>query len=95
MVAEGKPIKAIAAAQGSPPEAVDAEVEAVFVEAGRRGVGAGRQGACTDCASSTRPSSTGRNRARRCPASCPGAWPRSCAATAGASARPSEWWSPC
>jgi adenylate cyclase len=32
MVAEGKPIKAIAAARGVPPEAVDAEVEAVFVK---------------------------------------------------------------
>ena len=32
MVAEGKPIKAIAAAKRLPPEAVDAEVEAVFVK---------------------------------------------------------------
>jgi class 3 adenylate cyclase/DNA-binding NarL/FixJ family response regulator len=32
MVAEGKPIKAIAAARKVPPEAVDAEVEAVFVK---------------------------------------------------------------
>jgi adenylate cyclase len=32
MVAEGKPIKAIAVARGVPPEAVDAEVEAVFVK---------------------------------------------------------------
>src|SRR5712691_4896903 len=32
MVAEGKPIKAIAAARRAPPEAVDAEVEAVFVK---------------------------------------------------------------
>ncbi|HTS99269.1 MAG TPA: adenylate/guanylate cyclase domain-containing protein [Streptosporangiaceae bacterium] len=32
MVAEGKPIKAIAAARQLPPEAVDAEVEAVFVK---------------------------------------------------------------
>jgi DNA-binding NarL/FixJ family response regulator/class 3 adenylate cyclase len=32
MVAEGKPIKAIAAARKLPPEAVDAEVEAVFVK---------------------------------------------------------------
>ncbi len=32
MVAEGKPIKAIAAARHAPPEAVDAEVEAVFVK---------------------------------------------------------------
>ncbi len=32
MVAEGKPIKAIAAARLAPPEAIDAEVEAVFVK---------------------------------------------------------------
>jgi len=32
MVAQGKPIKAIAAARHAPPEAVDAEVEAVFVK---------------------------------------------------------------
>jgi adenylate cyclase len=32
MVAEGKPIKAIAAVRNVPPEAVDAEVEAVFVK---------------------------------------------------------------
>ena len=32
MIAEGKPIKAIAAARRVPPEAVDAEVEAVFVK---------------------------------------------------------------
>ena len=32
MIAEGKPIKAIAATMQAPPEAVDAEVEAVFVK---------------------------------------------------------------
>ena len=32
MVAEGKPIKAIAAVRQVPPAAVDAEVEAVFVK---------------------------------------------------------------
>jgi class 3 adenylate cyclase len=32
LVAEGKPIKAIAAARHAPPEAIDAEVEAVFVK---------------------------------------------------------------
>jgi adenylate cyclase len=32
MIAEGKPIKAIAAARRVPPEAVDAEVQAVFVK---------------------------------------------------------------
>jgi class 3 adenylate cyclase/ActR/RegA family two-component response regulator len=44
MVAEGKPIKAIAATRGLPAEAVDAEVEAVFVKLAE-GVSAGTQGA--------------------------------------------------
>jgi class 3 adenylate cyclase/ActR/RegA family two-component response regulator len=44
LVAEGKPIKAIAAARGLPPEAVDAEVEAVFLKLAQ-GVSAGNQGA--------------------------------------------------
>jgi adenylate cyclase len=44
MVAEGKPIKAIAAARGVPPEAADAEVEAVFVKLAE-GVSAGSQSA--------------------------------------------------
>jgi len=44
MVAEGKPIKAIAVVRKTPPEAVDAEVEAVFLKLAA-GVSAGRQGA--------------------------------------------------
>ncbi len=44
LVAEGKPIKAIAAARRLPAEAVDAEVEAVFVKLAE-GVSAGNQGA--------------------------------------------------
>ena len=44
MVAEGKPIKAIAAARRLPAEAVDAEVEAVFVKLAE-GVSAGTAGA--------------------------------------------------
>jgi class 3 adenylate cyclase/DNA-binding response OmpR family regulator len=44
MVAEGKPIKAIAVARGLPPEAVDAEVESVFVRLAE-GVSAGTEGA--------------------------------------------------
>jgi class 3 adenylate cyclase/ActR/RegA family two-component response regulator len=44
MVAEGKPIKAIAAARRMPPEAVDGEVEAVFVKLAG-GVSAGNQAA--------------------------------------------------
>src|SRR3984957_10973582 len=44
MVAEGKPIKAIAVARRAAPEAIDAEVEAVFVKLAE-GVSAGTQGA--------------------------------------------------
>ncbi len=44
MVAQGKPIKAIAVSKGLPPEAVDAEVEAVFVKLAE-GVSAGTEGA--------------------------------------------------
>ncbi len=44
MIAEGKPIKAIAVTRKMPPEAIDAEVEAVFVKLAT-GVSAGQQGA--------------------------------------------------
>jgi adenylate cyclase len=44
MIAEGKPIKAIAVVRHTPPEAVDAEVEAVFLKLAA-GVSAGQQGA--------------------------------------------------
>ncbi|HEX9537768.1 MAG TPA: adenylate/guanylate cyclase domain-containing protein [Streptosporangiaceae bacterium] len=44
MVAEGKPIKAIAAVRRVPPEVVDAEVEAVFVKLAQ-GVSTGNHGA--------------------------------------------------
>ncbi len=44
LVAEGKPIKAIAASRGLPAEAISAEVEAVFVKLAE-GVSAGTQGA--------------------------------------------------
>jgi adenylate cyclase len=44
MIAEGKPIKAIAAARKMPPQAVDAEVEAVFLKLAA-GVSAGQHGA--------------------------------------------------
>jgi adenylate cyclase len=44
LIAEGKPIKAIAVTRKVPPEAVDAEVEAVFLKLAA-GVSAGQQGA--------------------------------------------------
>ena len=89
MIAEGKPIKAIAAARRLPAEAVDAEVEAVFVKLAD-GVSAGTEGAiCSAFAYCTERSSIARSKARRSHACCRAAWPRSSAETAGASARPS------
>jgi adenylate cyclase len=46
MVAEGRPIKAIAAARGLPPTAVEVDVEAVFVKLAQ-GVSAGSESALT------------------------------------------------
>ena len=71
MVAEGKPIKAIAVARRLPAEAVDAEVEAVFVKLAE-GVSAGTQGRCSACDCCTRRSSTAKSRARPCPVLLPG-----------------------
>ena len=72
-----------------PPEAVDAQVEAMFtkladeVSAGQPG---GARRACVTC---TRRSSTARSRARPSRDSCPAGSPRSCATRGAASARPS------
>ena len=70
MVAEGKPIKAIAAARRLPPEAVDAEVEAVFVKLAE-GVSAGTEGALQRLAAPApgdrRPRGAGRDALRLLP----------------------------
>ena len=86
-VAQGRPIKAIAASQGTTPEAVNDAVEAVLPQAGpgRQRRPGGRPAAA--CACCSRRSSTARSRARRSAASCPAAWPRSCAPTADAVGR--------
>ena len=64
MIAEGKPIKAIAAARRVPPEAVDAEVEAVFVKLAE-GVSAGDRAALKPAPAAPpgdrRPRGTGRD----------------------------------
>ena len=88
MVAEGKPIKAIAASRGVPPEAAEADVEAVFVKLAE-GVSAAARAPCAGSACCSRPSSTGRSRARRCPACCPAGWRKSSGRSTGRSARPS------
>ena len=69
MVAEGKPIKAIAAAQHHPRGRADA-VEALFLNA-RPGRERRRTARCAGCACCTRPSSTARSRARRSAGCCP------------------------
>src|SRR6266487_212562 len=66
MVAEGKTIKAIAAARRVPPEAVAAEVDAVFVKLAQ-GVSAGSDSALRRLRQLHQAIVTGRNRARRCP----------------------------
>ena len=88
-VAEGRPIKAIAAGQRhARPAAVNDAVEALFLKLAQ-GASAGREGALRGCACCSRRSSTARSRARRSAASCPAAWPRSCAPTAAPSTAPS------
>ena len=64
LIAEGKPIKAIAAARQVPPEAVDAEVEAVFVKLAA-GVASGEPGGAEPAAAAApghrRPRGAGRD----------------------------------
>ena len=81
-VAEGRPVKAIAAAWDTTPEAVNDADRGAVPEAGQgseRGTGEAR---CVGCACCRRRSSTARNRARRSAGCCRAAWPRSCGATA-------------
>ena len=63
-VAEGRPIKAIAAAQRTTPAAVNDAVEALFLTLAQ-GRAPARPGRCAGCACCTRRSSTARSRARR------------------------------
>ena len=86
LVAEGKPIKAIAAARKVPAEAVDAEVEAVFPSCGRRLRRGARRILARGCC--TRRSWTGRSKARPSPGCCRAASRRSSARSRGPSARP-------
>ena len=79
LVAEGRPIKAIAAAQGHHAGGGRRRRREAVPQAGPGGQRGRRQARCGACACSTRPSSTGRSRARRSAGCCPGAWPRSCA----------------
>ena len=63
LVAEGRPIKAIAVAQGHASAAADA-VERLFVRMAEDASSGGNSVRCGACACFTRPSSTGRSRAR-------------------------------
>ena len=88
LIAEGTPVKGIAASWDTPAEAVDDAINDLFLKLAE-GASAGREGALSGSACSSRPSSSGRSRARPSAASSPGAWPRSCAPTATPSTRPS------
>ena len=92
LVAEGRPIKAIAAARQLPAEAVDAEVEAVFVKLAA-GVSAGQQGALQRLAAAA-PGDRGPRGAGRdaVPAAARRPGGEATALTAGRSARPSGSW---
>ena len=87
-VAEGKPIKAIAAARRTPPEAVDAQVEDALLQACGRSESRATRALSIACASSIAPSWTARSRARPCRDCCPAESPRNFATRAAASARP-------
>ena len=63
-VAEGRPIKAIAVAQGTTPAEAGDAVEKLFLRIAQRRAAAART-RCGDFGCSTRPSSTARSRARR------------------------------
>jgi DNA-binding NarL/FixJ family response regulator len=89
LVAEGKPIKAIAVTRRTTPEAVAEEVERLFLKLA--------QGASTGGASSLRLRLLHQaivdreEQGRRCHACCPAVWPRSCVATGATSARARRW----
>jgi len=87
MVAEGKPIKAIAVARQLPASAIDAEVEAVFVKLAE-GVSAGTQGALQRLRLLHKAIVDRENRGKPCPACFPAAWRRSFGVMGGISVRP-------
>lgn len=87
MVAEGKPIKAIAAAKGLPPEAVDAAVEAVFVKLAE-GVSAGTEGALQRLRLLHKAIVDREEQGETLSRLLPGDWRRSSDETAATSARP-------
>ena len=88
MVAEGKPIKAIAAARRLPPEAVDAEVESVFVKLAE-GVSAGTEGALQRLRLLHKAIVDREEQGETLSRLLPEAWPRSFAGTGAKSERPS------
>ncbi len=90
LVAEGKPIKAIAAARGLPPQAVDTAVEAVFLKLAQ-GVSAGNQGALQRLRLLHQAIVDREEQGETLSRLLPEAWRRSSALRAGASARRSEW----
>ena len=93
-VAQGRPVKAIAAASGSTPESVNAAIEGLFLHL-RRERAPARSGRFVSSVCSRRRSSTARSRARPSAACFPAAWPRSCATTGTPSDEPSDSRSRC
>ena len=63
-IAEGRPVKAIAVARDTTPEAANDRVEELFLKLAKE-ASAGRKARCAGCACCRRRSSTARNRARR------------------------------
>jgi len=88
MVAEGKPIKAIAVAQRTTPEAVSAAVEELFLTLAK-GVSAGADGALRRLRMLHQAIVDREEQGETLSRLLPGGWPRSYARKGGASARPS------
>ena len=91
MVAEGKPIKAIAVSAGPAARGGRRRSRGRVRQAGRRRVRGDAGCARSACDCCTRRSSTERSRARRCRACSRAAWPRSSGGTAATSVRQSGW----
>ena len=72
LVAEGRPIKAIAVARKTTPEAVSDAVEQLFLQLAQEALERRGRARCGGCGCCTRRSSTARSRARRSAGCCPG-----------------------
>jgi adenylate cyclase len=80
LIAEGRPIKVIAAAQHTTPASVAARIERLFVTDSPRACRPAMRGSLERLKTCTGRSWTARSRASRCRACCPAGSPTSCAA---------------